>query len=185
MMQKLENMNLMGILRPETFTPNAVNAEPMKVAQNPAQTPMQPLGARTLTLAQAQQITSAALGTSPDRRVPTVQRPSARVTSTGVRRIPPRLAADPFSVATEVPPQAKRDAEGAVLITEKQAAGYLPDGRYRVHANGRILRTIEIGGAWCAEGLRLVRTRKGTEAAQRRIEKEKVIQDDLFGEIRC
>jgi hypothetical protein len=177
-MQRLDQMNLIGLLRtPETS--RVLKTPP--VPENPALHPAKAL----LTLAQAQQImTSAALGTNPDRRVPTVQRPSAPVTSAGVRRTPPRSAADTSTTASEVPPQAKRDKDGAVQITEKQANGYLPNGRYRVrHFDGRTT-TIEIGSEWCAEGLRLVRTRKGDEAAQRRIEKEKAIQDLLLGEVR-
>jgi hypothetical protein len=35
--------------------------------------------------------------------------------------------------------------------------------------------------SWCAEGRKLVLARKGVEAARRRIERETMVQADLFG----
>jgi hypothetical protein len=77
----------------------------------------------------------------------------------------------------------KRDEDGAVYVTAKQAAGYLPPGRYKVrHANG--FRTIEVGSSACSLGRSLVLERKRVQAAAKRLERETMVQDDLFGEIR-
>jgi hypothetical protein len=85
---------------------------------------------------------------------------------------------DLFLSAVRVPVvRAKRDADNAVVISEAQARGFLPPGRYRVQrGDGSVICTREIGESWCKEGLRL----RQQKAAERRIAKERAIQDLLF-----
>jgi hypothetical protein len=102
----------------------------------------------------------------------------------GKRRTTSDGDGSPFGTASEVPPKARRDRDGSVHITAEQAEKYLPPGRYRVLEKDGTMSTREIGESYCSEGLRLARARRGDEAAQKRIAKERTVQDDLFGECR-
>lgn len=176
-MQKLETMGLLGLGTPES-------APTGKFAHRAAEAPIRPLGARTLSLREAEeQMTSAAPGTAPgDRVVPTVPRPSAPVSTSGTRRTPP-AAADSSPVAPEVPPT--RDADGALWITERQAAGPLPAGRYKYRTRSGSVTTVETGESACLMGRKLRLHARANDAVVRHLEHERAIQESWFKGERC
>jgi hypothetical protein len=80
-------------------------------------------------------------------------------------------------------PPGERDRDGAMWISETQARGDLPDGKYRYRdAEGRVV-SVDRGRAACIESVLLRRNNKSgkLEAAKQKIRDEFAAQDKIFG----
>lgn len=153
-MQKLESMGLKGLLK----TPQAIPpSETVKVREIPALTSIPPLGARTLSLSEAQSITKTAAPSTGE----TVPRPTS---------IPPSVES-PVGVRA-----AQCDDSGRTWVSEAKAkGGNLPNGNFIFRDRYGNVHRLDIGELACHRARRAalygepLRSKGGRQTADREI----------------